>query len=376
MGSRFPVLFVSLFLIALLSGCTGNPEKDLADFVESNPGVADTAAAIGGELACDKVDDVGAREHCWQKTAIVKGKPELCEKISDPAPKAKCYSELAVKLKDPKLCDSVNGGFVGEDPFECLQAVAQATGDKTLCDRISSPVSRGGGIITASRERCLEQLGVSPGPGEKPGDEPPEEKGECRFDSDCDPLCVGTVLWAQGCDARTNKCVKTFDDDCAKASVSVAGYSFPSVCRSNAKAVFCVVSKQALQAQKDALVLEGNDYTASMQETTRLRQHFVKECLNTLADVTDKFIIDSALMLKKMPTKMFSVLSSNLQKLINYGLDKAVGADKPSMSPEEYIAWTCNMSKVLDTDYALLDTKRNQVLDEIEAINEAMAEAG
>ena len=34
------------------------------------------------------------------------------------------------------------------------------------------------------------------------------------------------------------------------------------------------------------------------------------------------------------------------------------------------------MSKVLDTDHALLDTKRKQVLGEIEAINEAMAEAG
>jgi len=369
----FPVLLALVFLV-FLSGCTQN---DVAQFFESNPGLTDAAAGLGGELACDKVDDVGAREHCWQKTAIVKGKPELCEKISDPAPKAKCYSELAVKLKDPTLCDSVNGGITGDDPRECLQAVAQATGDKSLCDKIAGDVSRMG-MVTASKDKCLAQLGVSPGPGEKPGDEPtePEPKGECRFDSDCNPLCVGNVMWAQGCDARTNKCVKTFDDDCAKESVSVAGYSFPGVCRSNAEAVFCVVSKQALQAQKDELVLEGNDYTASMQETTRLRQHFVKECLNTLADVTDKFIIDSALMLKKMPTKMFSVLSSNLQKLINYGLDKAVGADKPSMSPEEYIAWTCNMSKVLDTDHALLDKKRSQVLDEIAAINEAMAEAG
>ncbi len=369
MGSRhLIVVFLALFLAVLLSGCT---EQDIAAFFENNPSLGDTAAGLGGEIACDSVSDASAREHCWQKTAIVKGNPELCEKISDPAPKAKCYSELAVKLKDPKLCDSVNGGFVGEDPFECLQAVAAATGDKSLCDRISSPVSRGGGIITASKEKCLEQLGAT-----SSGGEPDAPKGECRFDSDCDPLCVGTVLWKQGCDAQTNKCVKTFDDDCAKESVLVAGYYFPGVCRSNAEAFFCVVSKQALQAKKAELVQEGNDYTASMQETTRLRQHFVKECLNTLADVTDKFIIDSALMLKKMPTKMFSVLSSNLQKLINYGLDKAIGADKPSMSPEEYIAWTCNMSKVLDADHALLDTKRNEVLDEIEAINEAMAEAG
>ncbi len=359
-----------VFLLVLVAGCTGNPEKDVSNFIDANPSVVDTAAGLGGELACNSVEDPGAREHCWQKTAIVKGKPELCEKISDPAPKAKCYSELAVKLKDASLCDSVNGGMVGDDPRECLQAVASATGDRSLCDKISGDVSRMG-MVTASKEKCLGLLGPAP-----PAEEPSEPAGECRFDSDCDPLCEGTVLWAQGCDARTNKCVKTFDDDCAKVSFPVAGYTFPGVCARGPQALFCTVSKAALQAQKDELVAEGNDYTADMQETTRLRQHFVKECLDTLADVTDKFIIDSAMMLKKMPTKMFSVLSSNLQKLINYGLDKAIGADKPNMSPEEYIAWTCNMSKVLDTDHALLDKKRGQVLDELEAINEAMAEAG
>src|SRR3989338_9104071 len=230
MGSRLIVVFLALFLAVLLSGCS---EQDIADFFEDNPSLGDTAAGLGGEIACDSVSDASAREHCWQKTAIVKGKPELCEKISDPAPKAKCYSELAVKLKDASLCDSAQGGIVGDDPRECLQAVARATGDKSLCDRISGSVSRGGGIITASKEKCLEQLGVSSSGGEKPGEEKPDEKGECRFDSDCDPLCVGTVLWKQGCDAQTNKCVKTFDDDCAKESFPVAGYSFPGVCRSN-----------------------------------------------------------------------------------------------------------------------------------------------
>ena len=366
MGQELPLVLFALFLVVVFSGCTSDPDRDVTNFIETNPGVADTAAGLGGELACGAVEDAGAREHCWQKTAIVKGKPELCEKISDPAPKAKCYSELAIKLKDPNLCNSVNGGIVGDDPRECLQAVARATGDSSLCDKISGNVSRMG-MVTASKDQCLAQLGASSSGEEKPG-----EKGECRFDSDCKGKCEVNVLWKRGCDAQTNKCVNTFDTDCTQQNFTVANYGFPGVCTLIVDGASCVIDKAALQAQKDELVQEGNDYTASMQETTRLRQHFVKECLNTLADVTDKFIIDSALMLKKMPTKMFSVLSSNLQKLINYGLDKAIGADKPSMSPEEYIAWTCNMSKVLDADHALLDKKRQLVMDDIAALNVAL----
>ena len=128
-------------------------------------------------------------------------------------------------------------------------------------------------------------------------------KGECRFDSDCASVCEGDVFWKRGCDAQTDKCVKTFDTDCAAQATAFGEDSFPKLCTT----LGCTDDTSAIHARKEELVSQANDYSAAMQQTTELRQVAAKNCISALADVTDKLIIDTALIFSKLPTSTTSI---------------------------------------------------------------------
>jgi len=40
------------------------------------------------------------------------------------------------------------------------------------------------------------------------------EASVCKYDSDCAPVCEGSVAWKRGCNPRENVCEKTFETDC------------------------------------------------------------------------------------------------------------------------------------------------------------------
>jgi len=187
------------------------------------------------------------------------------------------------------------------------------------------------------------------------GDDAP--KGECRFDSDCAALCEGGVFWKRGCDARENKCVKTFDTDCSAQATAIGTDSFPKLCTASG----CVEDSTAIHARKEELVSEANDYTAAMQEATELRQVASKNCISALADVTDKLIIDTALSFGRLPKSSTSIYSITTKQTINT-LGKAATGGSGKMSAEEFISLNCNAIKALDTDYAVASKKRDLVM--------------
>lgn len=193
------------------------------------------------------------------------------------------------------------------------------------------------------------------------GNDKPKPNAECRFDSDCKPVCEGNVYWKKGCDAQTDKCVKTFDTDCASQYTVVGEFSFGKVCRASG----CADDASAIRAKKSALVAEANDYTAQMQEATALRQTAAKNCISALSDVTDKLIIDTAMTfarLPRSPTSIYSLTTKNTIDRIG-----TAAAPNTKMSAEEFISLNCNAIKALDTDYALASKKRDIVMKQAEA---------
>ena len=182
-------------------------------------------------------------------------------------------------------------------------------------------------------------------------------KGECRFDSDCASVCEGSVFWKRGCDAQTDKCVKTFDTDCGAHAAAFGEDSFPKMCTTSG----CVDDTSAIHARKEELVSQANDYTAAMQQATELRQVAAKNCIGALADVTDKLIIDTALSFSKLPTSATSIYSMTTKQAVNT-LGKAASGGSGKMSAEEFISLNCNAIKALDSDYALFSKKRDLVM--------------
>ncbi len=182
-------------------------------------------------------------------------------------------------------------------------------------------------------------------------------KGECRFDSDCASVCEGNVFWKRGCDAQTDKCVKTFDTDCSAQVTAFGEDSFPKLCTTSG----CVDDSDSIHARKEELVSQANDYSAAMQQTTELRQVAAKNCISALADVTDKLIIDTALSFGRLPRSTTSIYSMTTKQTVNT-LGKAASGGSGKMSAEEFISLNCNAIKALDSDYALISKKRDLVM--------------
>lgn len=184
-----------------------------------------------------------------------------------------------------------------------------------------------------------------------------QTSGECRFDSDCTAICESSVYWKRGCDAQTNKCIKTFDTDCAANPTLISSYSFAKLCTTGG----CIEDTDSIHAKKEELVAKANDYTAAMQQTTSLRQVAAKNCISALADVTDNLIISTALTFS-IPGKaadLYTEVARNMIEVIG-------NAGSSKMSAEEYISLNCNAIKVLDTEYALLSKKRDIVIKDAE----------
>ena len=189
-------------------------------------------------------------------------------------------------------------------------------------------------------------------------------KGECRFDSDCNAVCEGNVFWKKGCDAQTNKCVKTFETDCSAEKTTVGEFSFAKLCSLGSKG--CAEDAESISKKKSELVTQANTYSAAMQETTKLRQIASKNCISALSDVTNKLIIDTGVSFGSLPRQLIDVLGDNVKTLIDTIANhpSVVG---PSMSSEEYISLNCNAVKAFDTEFAVLAKKRDLVIEKAKA---------
>lgn len=193
------------------------------------------------------------------------------------------------------------------------------------------------------------------------GTDKPKPTRECRFDSDCKPVCEGNTFWKRGCDAQTDKCVKTFDTDCSSQYTSIGEFSFEKLCYASG----CADAAASISDKKSELIAEANGYTAQMEQANELQQVASKNCRSALADVTDKLIIDAALSLGKIPKSTTSIYSMTTKQTVERIGKAAMPSNK--MSAEEYIALNCKAVESLGTDFALASKKRDIVMKQAEA---------
>ncbi len=162
MRKRGYILYTLLFafVIFYLASCSTSEERRW-DFPEahSNPEVCDQylakdlcyseVASFRQEPAmCELIKDNNATEDikdfCYFKIAIdwdgvAKGaqNPALCENIKEKFQKENCYYQTAQNSKDPEGCEKLSN----DDPNNpgnkdsCYSAVAQLSGDHTICSR-------------------------------------------------------------------------------------------------------------------------------------------------------------------------------------------------------------------------------------------------
>lgn len=124
-------------------------------------------SAEAGICTTVPLDSVGVdRDHCIQDAAIRKSDAELCADIERPPPESKCHMLIAEKEMDPAYCDRMkdNPGPTGEySRLECLQRVAIAAADPSVCEQMGSSRSSSMFSGTFSKEDCLTAVGTGKG---------------------------------------------------------------------------------------------------------------------------------------------------------------------------------------------------------------------
>ncbi len=343
----------------------------LSLFLLSGCSVIDWVAGGVEGMACPFFDDE-KEDHCYQDAAVRQGDADDCAKVKaagfteaqGPAPRDKCYMRVAEKTGDPEPCDKIVGGAISYTKQECLYLAALKSGDVSICEKIegaSSSTFRG----TFSKETCLKKIipKEQPDKEEEAEEEAEEEpaKGECKYDSDCKSFCEGNVMWKQGCNARTNKCEKTFDYNCAEQSDTLQGHSEPKVCLSDK----CMFNKNAFLDYRKQLSDEAKALLQEKQELTALMLQVNKNCLNGIADVTNKLIIDTAQMAATVltPTKGLDKLGDFIEAGTMQLIDGVKASPPMGTKPEDYIALNCNLYKAIGEELPRMDVEIKERTD-------------
>lgn len=289
---------------------------------------------------------------------------------------------------------------------ECYQAIAIETNNAEYCEKMGGYKAWGNDISKGSsysKKDCLSLIDpIDDEDNFKDNDEEEynneneyseeykeEEKGECKYDDDCESICEDNVYWKMGCNARTNTCEKTFDTNCSNETTQIGVFSFPKLCSIEAS---CIDDKKEIIGMKSALSSEAMQWHNLMQNIERARRQALDNCIDALSDVTNKFIIDSAITFSsitglRMNTSYQSMTEFNkyiqasggtvtslanaqvtgpVQQLLDTlgGIAaKDVLDEKPKMKVEEYIDLHCNAAKTLKTEYDRLSTERDNVIE-------------
>ncbi len=293
--------------------------------------------------------------------------------------------ESATEKNKPSIC------LRASVPDVCLQGVASENNNPEACKLMENE---------NAKEYCLSQINYDFLDEEN---EEGSSDGACKYDGECPAICKGDVMWKQGCNPRKGECVNTFDTDCSAISDTIAGFDFPQTCNGGE----CVRNDEAIASQRAELIRLQKEISDNVKELNAYRDEINtekldanKKCLNALADVTDMFIIDSALRLGGIVSSGVSLVSkgSSLVKStttttfkdnqlvsvtttstdFNFGKDiaGAIGdyagqvtekmyaitkAEEANKKPpvEDYIVFYCNyndyLGKVLDVTGAQLD---------------------
>lgn len=202
----------------------------------------------------------------------------------------KTKQERATDKDNPSICLSASY------PDVCLRGVAVDNNNPEACELMEDDYSR---------ESCLALIDYDELDDDSYEDGTP---GDCKYDSECPAICKGDVKWEQGCNPRKGECIDTFDTDCSAIIDTIAGFDFPQTCAAGE----CVRNEAEIAAQRAELVALQEEVSTSVKNLIAHRQEVNAQkldanakCLNALADVTNMFIIDSAL-------RMSGIISSGI----------------------------------------------------------------
>jgi hypothetical protein len=207
---------------------------------------------------------------------------------------------------------------------------------------------------------------------EKDGEEeaPEAEAKTCRYDSDCDPVCEGKIAWKQGCNPRTNKCEHTFDTDCERTKEYFDIYSFGMECKNGE----CVRDTEAIQEKRQWLVNERTKLSNELKELTAKKQTAQqvmmdanKNCINGLAEVTNKLIIDTGFSLASPAKKLADVVSDTTNSLLDEMVD-----DPSKMSAAEFISKNCKLYEALKKDIIEMEAKSDDLQRQARELTDAI----
>jgi hypothetical protein len=222
-----------------------------------------------------------------------------------------------------------------------------------------------------------------------------EEAQTCKYDSDCDPICEEDVRWKMGCNAISNTCEKTFDNDCSVDIETFGEQSFPKVCIEGE----CARDEESignfkakLTHEKELWIDAGKQINAVRPELNSAMLLANKNCINGIADMTNVAIMEFA-------TRVSSVLAGGipdvasmtasaadtasgliseqvknlagaagdyvgeaLNRLYNYQKGEPVEAEK-KLAPHEYIKLNCDLYHYFNEVQAESDKDLQTALD-------------
>jgi len=227
----------------------------------------------------------------------------------------------------------------------------------------------------ARNSKCVSTEEDNAEEEEEEEDEGNSEEGECKYDSDCNPICEGDVAWKMGCNARTNTCEKTFDTDCA-SDVEVFGeLDFSKICSGGD----CIRDESTIFATKAELIAEKQLWSETVKRINAVRADINvamleanKNCLNGIADMTNLAIVefatrvgsvlaggipDVAAMTASAAEKAAGLMDEHIQNLAGAAVDYAGEAlnrlnnykngepkeEEKKLKPHEYIKLNCDL---------------------------------
>ncbi|PLX22212.1 hypothetical protein C0584_00470 [Candidatus Parcubacteria bacterium] len=235
-------------------------------------------------------------------------------------------------------------------------------------------------------------------------DEDIEEEGECKYDSDCDPICDGEVAWKMGCNARTNSCERTFDTDCSSDSETFSSLNFPKTCNDGV----CIRNEQAIQEKRAALEAEALLWSNTVKAINATRDDLNvamldanKNCINGIADMTNLAIVefatrvgsvlaggipDVAAMTASAAEKAAGLLDDHIQSLagtaVDYvgdGLNRLYNyqsgepaEEEKKLKPDEYIKLNCGLYDYFKASIAESDVQLDLALEEARRVDELL----
>lgn len=251
---------------------------------------------------------------------------------------------------------------------------------KTDC-RLGNGIIKGKSCVQCDEDeravdnKCIKKEDQEVNEESEEGNKDEETQGVCKYDSDCEPICEGNVMWKMGCNPRGNICEKTFDTDCAADIETFGSQSFPKVCAAGQ----CVRDDNGIAEAKAKLTEEKQMWSDTVKEINRVRADINvamldanKNCINGIADMTNVAIIefstriasvlaggipDAAVMAATAAEKASGLMAENMKNLagaavdyVGEGLNRLYNyqsgepaEENQKLKPHEYIKLNCDL---------------------------------